>query len=164
MTLTIQEEIRGALARGYCTDDNADKQLDAVLVEAQAKEIEKLICPAGMVAKDFFDPLTLIDYGGGQFGPLLFHWATEDEDAARIAAEHCYKHYWVRMCDVLDDDHPAMRAYDDGRDGALAMWEPPAAKEGFVLVAKVDTDDGPVAHYLCAPVEVGDGSEDHEHA
>lgn len=36
-------EIRGALARGYTTQPNKHKELDAVLIEAQAKEILQLL-------------------------------------------------------------------------------------------------------------------------
>lgn len=34
-------ELRGALARGYCTKENEHKVLDAVLIEAMAQEVLK---------------------------------------------------------------------------------------------------------------------------
>lgn len=39
----LMAEIRGALARGYCTNENKGKELDCVLIEAMAVEIEKII-------------------------------------------------------------------------------------------------------------------------
>ena len=37
-----KEEIRGALARGYCSKENENKVLDPDLIEAMVVEIEKL--------------------------------------------------------------------------------------------------------------------------
>lgn len=37
------EEIRGAIARGYCAEENAGKTVDPVLMESQTKEIQKLL-------------------------------------------------------------------------------------------------------------------------
>lgn len=37
-------EIRGALARGYCHKENENKILDPNLIEAMAQEIQGLIC------------------------------------------------------------------------------------------------------------------------
>jgi hypothetical protein len=42
---SLKSEIRGALARGYCTDENSLKELDTDLTEAMAKEVEKLFSP-----------------------------------------------------------------------------------------------------------------------
>ena len=36
-------EIRGALARGYCTKENENKTVDATLIEAMAVEVENSI-------------------------------------------------------------------------------------------------------------------------
>ena len=38
-----RSEIRGALARGYCTKENERKVLDSVLLEAMADELEELL-------------------------------------------------------------------------------------------------------------------------
>ena len=37
--LTFEQELLGALARGYCHDKNASKVLDADLIEAMAEEV-----------------------------------------------------------------------------------------------------------------------------
>lgn len=36
------DEIRGAVARGWCSPENSHKEMDAVLAEAIAQEIKKL--------------------------------------------------------------------------------------------------------------------------
>jgi len=43
-----QDEILGALARGYCEDENANKTMDSDLVLAQAAEVMKLLTPVAM--------------------------------------------------------------------------------------------------------------------
>ncbi len=40
--LNYGEEIRGALARGYCHKENDNKVLDPTLIEAMAQEVEKI--------------------------------------------------------------------------------------------------------------------------
>lgn len=37
--MTLEEKIRGALARGYCTPENEKKELDSTLIDAMVKEI-----------------------------------------------------------------------------------------------------------------------------
>lgn len=37
------EEIRGALARGYCADNNTHKEVDTELLEACTQEVIKLL-------------------------------------------------------------------------------------------------------------------------
>ena len=44
---TQKEEIRGALARGYCTKENENKVLYPALIEAMAVEVEKHIANIG---------------------------------------------------------------------------------------------------------------------
>lgn len=39
----MKEEIRQALARGYCTKENEHKELDATLIEAMAIEMKPVI-------------------------------------------------------------------------------------------------------------------------
>lgn len=45
MNKHLKNEIIGALARGYCAEDNAKKTLDESLIKAQAEEIFKIIAP-----------------------------------------------------------------------------------------------------------------------
>lgn len=46
------EEIRGALARGYCSKENENKELDSVLLEAMVPEIEKLCAEVDRRARE----------------------------------------------------------------------------------------------------------------
>jgi hypothetical protein len=39
----FEQELLGALARGYCHDKNADKVLDADLILAMAEEVLKIL-------------------------------------------------------------------------------------------------------------------------
>ena len=41
--MTWKEKMMGSLARGYYTKENEGKELDAVLIDAMANEIEPLI-------------------------------------------------------------------------------------------------------------------------
>ena|ERR1035437_8594044 len=44
-TMTMEDQIRKALARGYCHPDNSHKELDAVLIEAMTEEVVKTLTP-----------------------------------------------------------------------------------------------------------------------
>jgi len=46
------EEIRGALARGYCSKENEHKVLDPDLIEAMAIEIDKLFLTLPLLTTD----------------------------------------------------------------------------------------------------------------
>lgn len=41
--MATRSDIMGALARGYCHKDNSNKEMDAMLLEAQAEEIVPLM-------------------------------------------------------------------------------------------------------------------------
>jgi hypothetical protein len=43
--MTFDNEIRQALARGYCHSDNTSKELDAHLIEAMTTEVLKVVLP-----------------------------------------------------------------------------------------------------------------------
>lgn len=43
MTEETRQQIRGALARGYCTKENETKVLDPELIEAMAQEVDALL-------------------------------------------------------------------------------------------------------------------------
>lgn len=44
--MNMETQVRQALARGYCHPDNANKELDAKLIEAMAEEVVKSLTPA----------------------------------------------------------------------------------------------------------------------
>jgi hypothetical protein len=43
--MTMEDQVRQALARGYCHPDNSHKELDAKLIEAMAQEVVKSLTP-----------------------------------------------------------------------------------------------------------------------
>lgn len=44
-TMTMEDQVRQALARGYCHPDNSHKELDAKLIEAMTQEVVKSLTP-----------------------------------------------------------------------------------------------------------------------
>jgi len=46
--MSLEEQVRQALARGYCHPENASKELDADLIEAMAQEVVKSLTPEVM--------------------------------------------------------------------------------------------------------------------
>lgn len=51
-TVTLEDQIRMALARGYCTPDNSHKEMDSTLVNAMAEEVMKIM-PEGELWDEF---------------------------------------------------------------------------------------------------------------
>jgi hypothetical protein len=47
-----QTKLRQALARGYCHPDNSNKEVDAVLIEAMAQEVEEMAKQTYYAAKN----------------------------------------------------------------------------------------------------------------
>jgi hypothetical protein len=43
--MTMEDQVRQALARGYCHPDNASKELDSKLIEAMTEEVVKTLTP-----------------------------------------------------------------------------------------------------------------------
>src|SRR5574343_30842 len=41
--MSYEQQIRAALARGYCTPENSSKELDSTLIEAMAQEVLKSV-------------------------------------------------------------------------------------------------------------------------
>jgi len=42
-TVTLEDQVRMALVRGYCTPENSHKEMDSTLVNAMAEEVVKII-------------------------------------------------------------------------------------------------------------------------
>lgn len=49
--MTKENSIRQALARGYCHPDNANKELDAKLIEAMTSEVVKALAPKDRICE-----------------------------------------------------------------------------------------------------------------
>jgi hypothetical protein len=98
--------------------------------------------------KDLPAPDTLIEYPDGAFGPLMFHFSTEGDSAKAIAADQGFDYSWVEMGDVLsDDDTLSIEYFAEGKPDVVGRWTPPE-REGWTLVGKNDSENGPVAHYI----------------
>ena len=70
----ISIEIRGALARGYCSPENQHKVVDPTLIEAMAREIDNLLAAYPAVSAE---PVANVEL--------------ELKEIQRVRAE-CYKH------------------------------------------------------------------------
>lgn len=92
-------------------------------------------------------PDTLIDYGNGTFGPLMFHFATEDDKPSFIANNQGFDHMHIEMFDVMDDDDPLVIEYGEGSPNVIGKWTPPE-RDGWTLIGRNDSENGPVAHYI----------------
>lgn len=106
---------------------------------------EKMIQPS-----DLPPPDTIIDYGDGQFGPLMLHYAIEGQDIRQIMSDAGFDSVFLSMEHDLggDDDHPLIKSYfDDGASDVCVHWQPKTV-EGWKLVGKHDTEDGPIAIFV----------------
>jgi transposase len=81
----------------------------------------------------------------------MWHFATEGDNFKAILEEQGFEHRRVDMENELADDDPLRDIYDQGDAGrpALREWQPPEL-DGWKLIAKNDTEDGIVAHYIRA--------------
>lgn len=93
---------------------------------------------------------TLVEYQDGSVMPLMFHFATESEDLTAVLDEQGFEHFTL----PLEQDEAASAIWqqieDDitvDSDVILRQWTPPAV-EGWRLVGKRDTEDGPIAWYI----------------
>lgn len=93
-------------------------------------------------------PLAPVATPDGGFVPLCWWSMGEDSlwlDAKRVAASHDLYVTQRAMLDALDDDHPLALRQLDGQC-VVAEWQPePPGPEWTMLLAKVDTEEGPVA-------------------
>lgn len=87
-------------------------------------------------------------YPDGSFLPMMFHFAVDTCKPSDIANEHGFEIRMRSMVDVLPDDDPLVVAYTDGDGAVVRRWLPPSIGDGFKLVGKSDTEDGPVAIYV----------------
>ena len=110
--------------------------------QPEPKAMTKMLKPEELPAPD-----TVIDYGDGTFGPLMFHYATEADRLNFIAREQGFDYKWVEFGDVVPDYDELAVEYANGADDIISRWIPPVI-EGWQLVGKNDSEYGPVAHYL----------------
>lgn len=100
----------------------------------------------GMHGDKLPPPDALVYYPDGSFLPMMLHFAAESCIAADIAREHGFELRTVNMLDAMPDDDPLCVAYADGCGEAMKRWMPPYL-DGWSLVGKYDTEDGPAALY-----------------
>lgn len=92
-------------------------------------------------------PDTLIESEGGGLTCAMFFYASEACSVRNIVAENGFDYSMRTMEHDLGDEHPLNIAYADGAEAPLAEWQP-QAPEGWKLVAKNDSEDGPVAIFV----------------
>ncbi|MCX5478488.1 hypothetical protein OSH08_05700 [Kaistia geumhonensis] len=92
-------------------------------------------------------PETLIDYGNGEVGAVMFYYAAEGQDYGEIAREHGFSFRILWLEDDADADQELLVAYEEGAGDICARWNP-KIPDGFQLAAKHDTEDGPVAIFI----------------
>lgn len=131
-----------------------DKKLATVRLIAELKatgEKEKAMLKPDQLPA----PTTLIEYPEGSFGPLMFHYATEGENLKALADEQGFELEALLLDDdVREETIELRRRFDANFDDQtahvetlVADWTPPA-RDGLTLVAKWDTEDGPIALYV----------------
>ena len=90
----------------------------------------------------------IVRYADGSFAPIMFHYASEGCNARAIAAENGFDLKAVAMADEVDDEDALYRAYfEEGASDVVRKWQPPEI-EGWRLVGKTDSEDGPQAFYI----------------
>lgn len=93
-------------------------------------------------------PLAPVGTSDGGFVPLCWWTMGEDSlwlDAKRVTASQGLYVTQRAMLDELDEDHPLALRQLDGQN-VIADWQPaPPGPEWTMLLAKVDTEEGPVA-------------------
>lgn len=92
-------------------------------------------------------PDDIVRYVSGEFLPLMFHFAAESASAKDTAYTNGFDVKIVAMHDELPEDHPLVTEYDAGSSKVVRKWKP-VEIEGWRLVGKIDTEDGPHAQYV----------------
>lgn len=93
-------------------------------------------------------PDAIVRYADGSFTPIMFHYLSEGCSAKHIARANGFDIMFVDMEQVLDEDDPLIKAYfEDGASDIVRKWTPPEI-DGWRLVLKLDSENGPVAGYI----------------
>lgn len=69
--MSYEQQIREAMARGYCTPENSSKEMDSVLIDAMTQEVLKSV---GLIPKGDSHPLdqqVSREVGGGVQDPIF---------------------------------------------------------------------------------------------
>lgn len=102
----------------------------------------------GMHGEKLPAPDDLVLYPDMSFEPVMFHYSAETCKPHDIAKAHGFELAVDTMESQLSDDDPLYIDYfENGCGDALRKWTP-EAKDGWKLVGKSDTEDGPVAFYI----------------
>ena len=97
-------------------------------------------------------PDAVVEYGNGWIGPAMLHYATDDGDPVAIARDAGFDCLFLSMEEDLGPEYPYVVAYLDGCDHLLAAWEPSEQGDGWRLVGKGDSEEGPIAMFV-RPIE-----------
>lgn len=108
-----------------------------------------------MKPEDLPPPETLIEYKSGQLSALMFHYALEHHLVTEIASEHGFD-LKGRVLDE-DDDADLYRRYIDDGDDVVGDWNP-TPPDGWLLVGKWDTEDGPIAWFAKRRIDASPSS------
>jgi len=90
----------------------------------------------------------IVRYPDGSFAPIMFHYAAESSLIRDIAAANGFE----LRSEELHDDNPLAAEYEAGDGDVIRRWNPPEI-DGWRLVGKNDTDDGPRAWYVRAATQ-----------
>lgn len=90
----------------------------------------------------------------GEFLPAMLFYASEGCNPKHIAMANGFDVRFVKASDIIGEDDPLAKALEDCQD-IIARWEPPSI-DGWKLVGKTNSEDGPVAMYLRKAVRSDD--------
>lgn len=96
-------------------------------------------------------PDTLIIYPDGFVGPLMFHYASEDQDLSVIARDNGFQIQGYTFEE--DEGHPLQEIYNQVCEGKREIkdfydaWQP-EVPEGWQFGGKHDTEDGPYCYFI----------------
>lgn len=100
----------------------------------------------------------VVEYGPGWIGPAMLHYATEDGNPVQIARAAGFECLFVTMEEELGSDHElVVDHFEYGAGDSLEKWTPADQGDGWRLVGKNDSEDGPMAMFV-RPLKTGGGA------
>jgi hypothetical protein len=94
-------------------------------------------------------PDTLVRDKHGNISALMFYFAAEEQKYEDIAHANGFETCHLFMTDdpSIDKNHVLIKRLKDGEDDVEKDWNP-AIPAGWMLGAKLDTEDGPAAVFI----------------
>lgn len=134
---------------GFCVDELRTPYLWTLPPACLAKDLLSGARSRPLQPSDLPPGDTVIDYGGGMMGPLMLHWSTEGDDVVHQMKEAGFDCLFLDMADDLDPDHQlCVDHFEYGASDTLTKWTPSDQGDGWKLVGKNDSEDGPVALFV----------------